>query len=107
MERNGIYCKTIREQNNFLKVVVRAIRNKMRKEIKQALAEEGGVEMEVEIIANGCCYVCDKLDGRKLTLQEAVNDFPIPIRGCKRVAGCNCCTALIAKRDSNGNLIWK
>jgi len=43
---------------------------------------EGSVK-KVEIMSGGGCEVCRKLDGKKLSIEEALKKMPIPVRECE------------------------
>jgi hypothetical protein len=59
-----------------------------------ALKKEG--YRNVSIIAGGTCPACEKLDGKVISIDQALKTMPIPIRTCKnrskdeKYAFCNC-----------------
>lgn len=68
-------------------------------------AKEYGLKMEVSIVASMCCAECTKWDDKKMSLDQAIAEQPIPIATCTRHAGCICVYTFSATRDENGRVI--
>lgn len=68
-----------------------------------------GLVFMVEVV--GCsnsCDKCKKLNGLKMTINEAFNTMPIPCKECNHSIGfCRCYYVAIPMRDSEGELILK
>ena len=50
---------------------------------------EDGYTRSVQVIA-GCCQLCDRDEGRRFTIPEALEELPIPHDGCERDGWCAC-----------------
>jgi len=70
------------------------------------LAEEETYKVLANIITN-CCPECDKFDGLKIPLTQAILTQPLPVPECTRLGGCICCYSFRAERDSKGNIVMK
>lgn len=47
---------------------------------------------EVEILSCGCCSYCESLNGKRLTIEQALKELPIPHRDCphENTVFCTC-----------------
>ncbi len=52
-------------------------------------AGDDGSPWRARVSANACCDVCEELDGRIYTFDQAIEEMPIPPDGCTR-GWCNC-----------------
>ncbi|MFA5024796.1 MAG: hypothetical protein WC523_07670 [Patescibacteria group bacterium] len=52
----------------------------------------------VEIVCDDAsCKKCKKMDGKVISLEEAKNTNPLPIKECARLGGCRCVYAPVIK----------
>lgn len=69
--------------------------------------EQTVYRLEIEVISGHCCLFCNSLNGKKLSLEEALSKQPLASDQCTRQWGCNCCYAENFARDSNNRFIKK
>ncbi len=59
-------------------------------EAEKALAQSYvGRCQELEVLTNECCPNCDQFNGRKYPIQQAVNEWPVPVEDCTN-GWCTC-----------------
>lgn len=66
-----------------------------------------GFEVDIEILAGNNCNYAKAFNGQKISLETALNNFPIQFDKCDRPAGCSCRVFSVGKRNSEGRLILK
>ncbi len=78
-------------------------------DLREMESKENASLFESELIICGanCCEECDKIDGRKTTIEKELDIQLLPYSKCTRKAFCSCFYSITAKRDENGRLIWK
>lgn len=65
------------------------------------------LKMEVSIVIPPDCPESAKWDNKKIPLEQAIAEQPIPISTCTRPGGCICVYTFSEIRDENGRLIKK
>ena len=81
--------------------------NKLDLLIIRANSEKSVFLQEVELIATNCCTNCDFLDGKKMSIPEAIEAQILPYPECTRTNGCVCSYGSNAVRDNNGHFVRK
>ncbi|MGN6532989.1 MAG: hypothetical protein ACTHK0_14705 [Ginsengibacter sp.] len=68
-------------------------------------AKRSGMLLEVTLLTKGCCEECEKIDGKTMSLKEAIKTKPLPHLKCTRTPSCFCCYTFHPLRDAKGKLI--
>lgn len=93
----------------------RKIEGKPANEIQKALnynrlelnIEKTKYEFDLIIIGTIDCEACKNIDGKIITVQQALKKEIIPYNECTRKQGCACLYSIKLKRDNNDRLIRK
>src|SRR5687768_13066229 len=64
---------------------------------------ESKFKQVVEIISGHCCLYCNNLDGKKMSIEEAIENQYLASKECTREWGCNCYYASTVEKK--GDLI--
>ncbi len=62
-------------------------------------AANSDLDLKVEIIANGCCDECDKINETIFSLEDVLMNPPLPHPKCTREPFCYCCYGFIPVED--------
>lgn len=81
------------------------LRSKFKNELRLWQLEEKTFKQQVEIISGHCCPFCNSLDGKIMSIEEALESQPLASKQCTRKWGCNCCYSVTGVRDSEGRLV--
>lgn len=68
-------------------------------------SEVTGFIMEVEVMSGSCCEYCNQFHSRRFSIEEVLNNKYLASEKCTNEFNCNCCYAVLPKKDTNGNLI--
>ena len=71
------------------------------------IAEFAPYKVQIELITKDCCPTCNALDGKIITLEEAMATKPLPNISCTGEMGCYCLYAAAAARDDNDRIMRK
>ena len=98
--------------SDFINLKDRPAIDRVRKELNRLWLEfelsSSEYELDLEIIANGCCVNCDKIDGKKTTFNNEFTQQSLPYKRCKRKdTGCVCCYSSRIKFDKKDNPVMK
>ena len=69
------------------------------------LANSENIKVEAVIRTGKCCPVCDKLEGKILSIEQAVLLQPLPNIGCTNEDGCTCSYGFHSVRDVNNKIL--
>ena len=95
----------IKEEN---KEAIEKVRTKLNR--NQLLFEQEGseYELEIHIIANGCCEECKAIDEKVVQIKDELKNQTLPYNQCIRPhTGCVCCYTMRVKFDKNDDPVMR
>lgn len=75
----------------------------LRRSIESAL--KTNLKLTAVIIGTKCCKECDKINEKRIPLEELVKSPFLPYNKCIRKPFCICCYGFDVDRDESGNVI--
>ncbi len=103
MLTRNIYLMMFELLNKLDKKITPVSRKMNKLEIEKASL--GNFEKEIVIIATGCCDYCLQFNDVHISVEDALEKFPLDYDKCTRERGCFCQCCHVNKRNSEGRLI--